>query len=180
MSELTRHRPVLEPVPSPPVTASPFIHEGGQYLAPTDEEAVVPTGQVLNIMQRYEDRLDGLIDKVTGQASEVTGLNKALEAERRAAMGARHRLELTQLDARQRVEEIQNRAEQSRLRASVEVEKQRLQTELHKRDLDRAGETVDTLSKKLELSEQLRRTPWYAYKRRRELEAELTALRKGL
>ncbi|MFT5429549.1 MAG: hypothetical protein ACI9OJ_000220 [Myxococcota bacterium] len=167
MSDLATRRTLPEALnDNQAVEASPFVHEGGQYLQRT---GAVGAEQVMDLVGRYEERLDGLVDKVTEQAGEVTELTRTLELERRAAQGARHRLQVSQLEAKSEVDEAQFGAERSRLEAARDVDVAAVEARYAQVALDKTQVELAATKARLAALEQLQRTPWYAFARRREL-----------
>lgn len=149
-----------------PVEASPFIHEGGQFL---QRSGAVAAEQILDMVGRYEERMDGLVDKVTEQASEVNELTRTLELERRAAQGARHRLQVTQLETKQQVDEASFDAERARLEAARHVDVAAVEAAHAKESLEATRKELAQAKVRLAALDRLSRTPWYAFSERRRL-----------
>ena len=164
MTELAKAHSLQTVPETTAVEASPFIHEGGQFLA-EPESGYLPAEQVRGLVARFEGRMDGLVTQVTDQASEVNELTRVLEAERRGSLTARHRLQVAQLEAENEVQA-----------AVAGTAQQQLVAQHTQKELDKAEVTIAQLKERLELAAELRRTPWYAFKRRKALEEALHAL----
>jgi ABC-type phosphate transport system auxiliary subunit len=182
MNKLAK-RSLPESLEKTDVEASAFIVEGGQLLADQRQEGGVPAEQVFGLVQRYEDRMDDLVTKVTSQSDEVNELTRAVETERRAALGARHRLQVSQLETKQEVDNISHGAERIRLEATYKVQLAGKETEQFRKDADstkaqlqEAKLTIDDLRARLELVESLGNTAWYQFGRRKQLSEALLAL----
>lgn len=155
------------------VEASPFIHEGGQFIAENDRDGRLPAEQVLGMVERYETRLEDLVEKVTDQSLEVVDLTRTLEVERRAALGARHRLQVAQLEASKQIDEITHGAERAELSAALEVQRADSETLRERERADRAEATIEDLRARLAVARRMAKTPWYAFKQRTTLGEEL-------
>ncbi len=182
MSDIAKHT-LPDSIEANDVEASPFIVEGGQLLVPEAEAGRTSAEQVFGFLQRYEDRVDGLVTKVTEQATEVNELARAVETERRAALGARHRLQVTQLEAKQQIEEITHGAERAQIEAEYQVQLANKES-IHRTEetvrtraqLEEARITIGALRERLEMLEELRGTSWYQFGRRRQLTHALLSL----
>ncbi|MFH1498807.1 MAG: hypothetical protein ABII82_13380 [Verrucomicrobiota bacterium] len=130
-----------------------------------DPGGLVPASEVLGLVERYERRIDSLLEAeretraaLDAERARAAELAVRVEHERAAVADAEHRLHVAELHASHQVEQAQTAAQHAQ--AVAEQERQ---------DAARTRAQLEALQRRLDTLRERESVPWWAWRQRQRL-----------